>query len=296
MTSPKKKSLKEKLSSFFKTIPQTFYGPAFYASLAKRPTSKGILYLLGLHVVILIAMILTLAGFVMFGFGKIDAAIDNAANNYPEELVLTFEGGTVSSSVPSPYYIGADVFGLTLGEDDLSHLIVIDTETEYSNEAHKAHDAYVWLTKDSIYAYENENTSQVRGFSLSDVEEDGVVDKDIILTIADELKPIMKIGLVATGLFALPILLGFLFGWGLLYAFFLALLIMLLAKLLKRQYTYMQCYTIALYALTIGIAVDLIGIYLSFTVISALPTFLPTAIILLVVGLNLHASKPPSKE
>lgn len=270
--------------NFFSLIKKSIYEPEFYAQISKSSTGKAIGYFS------LLILLITLLQTVVPGWLLTTTAekgvrqfVNNALNEYPADLRVRITNGVVSTNVTEPYIIPLDN---SAPEDnpEIKNLIVIDTTTPFSASQFNNYQTIAWLTKDSIFV--RDNNGQFRTIDLSKVSH-FVLDKAVLVKLVQKIDPWFKF-IAPVGIFfiILGIYIGCLFR--LVYAFFLALCIFFLTKLMKKSQTYGNSYRIALYAMTLGLFVETI---LGWTNISGFP-FMFTLIALVIVFINLKTNTP----
>lgn len=262
------------MMNFLKTIRDSIYSPSFYATIPQKPFRSALGYFLLLSLFLtFIQAIIPIWNFATVGQEESTTFINQVADIYPSELEITIRNGAVSTNVEEPYFIALPNDG---------NLVVIDTKTPFSATQFRQYDSIAWIAKDSLFIREN-NGAQIRTIDLSQVS-NFTVDKPFVNSLIGQISPWLKF---VAPLAVIGILLGFyaLHAGRLLYLPFLALLIFLLAKLMKKSLPYGASYKVGLYAVTLGFFVELVlglvyfpGFPFMFTLISlavVLLNFLP---------------------
>lgn len=209
--------------------------------------------------------------------------------NYPEELVITMQGGKLSTNVEEPFMVPIpESWGnVMLKEVKMKNLIVIDTQTPFSISAMKDYGAFIWVGETSIFMNSDQ---EVRIYDISTVP-DGQLTKETIgvmwMTIENMLGKMM-IGIVIAGM------MGFYLGiivYEMVYLLFFALLAMILAGILKTKLTYGDCYKMGFHVLTVSFLltflIQLTKVWTNFYGF----WLMQTIVMLLVLGANLWEAK-----
>ncbi len=243
---------------FFQTIKASVYGPDFYASHEERTLGNAWGYYTKLSVLaaLVLAVVLSLVTIPPLNvfLARIPA---EAAKIYPPELVLTFENNTVRSNVQEPYFIDVpEEWKHAMPENERSkwqHLIVIDTANEYSNDLYQQYRPGAWLFHDGI-AIADQNGVKIQKFA--DMKDRNgaplrfTLDKAVVQRFFDALSPVFQFvpAILVTGIF-----LGLLFLYGLSIAVlaFIALFVLLLGRILKKEWDYPTSLKLSFYAATL---------------------------------------------
>ena len=153
---------------FFSSLTHSVYSPAFYAGLSRKTTMASVWYLLRVTLILFLLGALIILIPIVKNWDTIDQSIQNALNVYPEDLVLTFQDGQMTSNQVEPYFIESkeivpeqwreDFMESTSGEFP-KNIVVIDTVTPYTQEQFAAYDVLVWLSKDTVYIEDEAITS-----------------------------------------------------------------------------------------------------------------------------------------
>src|SRR3989338_6675393 len=77
---------------FFASLTNSVYSPSFYAALPQKTFWSSVWYL-------------TRVTLLIKNWDSIDQTVVNALNVYPEDLVLTFQDGQMTSNQAEPYFI-----------------------------------------------------------------------------------------------------------------------------------------------------------------------------------------------
>jgi hypothetical protein len=270
---------------FFKNIGSSIHSPKFYSDLPKKSFKQSfgyffllILLLTSIHLIFLIKPL----------FVEAPKAIQNVAqdliNCFPKDLELKIVEGKASVNKEEPYFISA-----CKGN---GFLAVIDTKTPYSSEKFEALKVPIWITKDAVI-YKKSNVEN-RTYNLSKIK-DFNLNKNTISSYQKMYEPYLKfVGPVLFTLTALGIYILYIFR--LVHLLILALIIWLMSKIFNKTLNYSTSYKIGLYAITLGLIVDLaVNLTSKYTHFFGFP-FMVTILTLAVVFVNLFQSKTSSKE
>lgn len=263
--------------NFFRNVLNSIYSPTFYAEIP----SKGLKGALGYFV--LLILLLTAVQTSTVAKPLLADASDNildmvskVVSQYPDELEIIVKNGTASTNVEEPYFVTLP----NSAGSDIKNLIVIDTMTPYSASGFNNYQALVWLTKDSLF-WKEHNSFQVRSIVLSQLG-DFKLNKQTLGNMVDQLSPWIKF--IGPLLFVFAIL-GFfmLYSFRLVYLLLLALLIWLLSIIFHWSLNYSSSYKIGLYAMTLGLVIELVAGLLKLQTFN----FMFTLLTILVVVVNM---------
>ena len=240
---------------FFSSLTHSVYSPAFYAGLSQKTTMASVWYLLRVTLILFLLGALIILIPIVKNWDTIDQSIQNALNVYPEDLVLTFQDGQMTSNQVEPYFIESkeivpeqwreDFMESTSGEFP-KNIVVIDTVTPYTQEQYAAYDVLVWLSKDTVYIEDEAITSR----PLSDVP-NAVVDK----TFVDEkiaiwwgqMKtaiPFLVVLFIVVGVVAITL-------FRMIYSVILAVGVLIIGSIMKLNLDFEGSYKIALHVITL---------------------------------------------
>jgi hypothetical protein len=281
---------------FFGTFKAALYSPQFYASIAQRKGSKAF----GYFVLITLLYTAILGGTFWFGTVKdFDANefVETALDVYPDDLVITIEDGTATVNKDEPFLIEAPAVwtsffdGLNEHSDpqEISNILVVDTQNEFSISKFQDYQTLMWLTGDSLF-FIDDGEGEVSGVSLDEVD-DIVLTKDNVSSFKDTALGIVKFFVpmfMAIGFIFIFIGLGI---WNLIYLLFLAVFISIVRTALDMDANYGLSYKTGLYAMTFiyvaGVIMDVVRIWTPFATFP----FMMSLIALAGVGLNLKNLK-----
>jgi len=274
---------------FFKNLANSFYKPDFYSQVIKKPVSYSFKNFF-LFALILGLILAAVCSFIYIP--KIKIFLDNVGtqivNIYPSELKIEIKNGVASANVQQPYFIKVPAF-FNQGSDktkQLENLIVIDTNNEFSTEKFNEYKTAAVLNKSSITTLDNQSGLKV--LPLKDVKSFSL-DKQMINSLFDKIKPLFKFvyPVFSVGAF-IAIFLGI--SLHLVYLFFGALLIWIIAKINKVQIGYWKSYQVGMHMMMPAILITTVTGFFHFT----FPFFL-TLLIILIAVFNLKNIENPTQ-
>lgn len=266
---------------FIKTVGSSIHSPEFYSTLSKKSFKQGFRYFLLLILSLTLIRVVALINPIFIESPKaISGFAQEIVNCFPKDLELDIKNGQASSSAKQPYFVSCK------GDQ----LAVIDTKTPYSSTQFDKYKVAVWVTKDTIF-YKRNNVEN-RSYSLAKAK-DFKLTKDVISSYQKTYEPYLKfVGPVLLLLTFVGIYLSYIFR--LIHLLTVALIIWLLSKSFKQNLSYKSSYKIGLYAITLGLIVDLVvSLIAGWTHFYGFP-FMVTILTLAVVFVNLFSSKNKS--
>lgn len=239
---------------FLHTIKKSIYDVDFYNTAKMERNGVAMkYYTLFIMLMVCITMIPLALNF-RVSLHSYPQGIDNIRSQivdiYPDELVLNFKNGKVSSNVEEPYHIpipGA------LNAKNPKNLITINTRESITSTDFDRYDTAAILGHDAIWIYNSqENKIEIQKFD-SFSKESIIINKqkatewiDLILNIGKKI--------IFLVIILLPfILFAFIWVKYIVYLLFGAIVILLIAKARKTNLTYGQAYKIGLYLITLPI-------------------------------------------
>ncbi len=281
---------------FFQTVRDSIYNPSFYASARTEKVSASVryffLFMLAVSLVTGISFSLS-----MWHWLSSTDAVRTTRNavlaSYPDELVLDFKDGHLSTNVPEPYFIPTPT-SLRGGPSESAdkkmpaNIIVIDTTHTITPSDFVKYDTGAILSGDSLWISDIKNNKvDVRAYA-SMKKDAFTVDKKQVTVWADMiigyLKPFFTVLLLT-----MPLLILGVFSAGyLLYLILGAALIWIIARIRKVDLTYGESYQLGLHLLTGPI---LYGLLATFIPALNIP-FLFTLILIVLAALNLVPQSP----
>jgi hypothetical protein len=270
------------MKQLFTAIQKSIYGPEFYRELATKPLSYSWKYFSAFALIIVI--FLTIVSSVPL-VTKANKAVREFPQKffayYPDDFEFIITNGVLTTNATEAYIFPIPPSLLALAQKDgISTLAVFDTKTPFSLEQFNAYHTLVWVGG-SQFVYRDKNTSvRVQQF---DPKTNVTVNEGVLRKIESFVSPYYRL---VGPLIVLVIFIGLFvaLGFNFVYLLFGALFILVLFRVMKKEFTYGQCYQIGLHAMTLPVLVHLV---LSITPLAfvGLP-FTSTMIMLVVVYLN----------
>jgi hypothetical protein len=235
---------------FFKNVKDSIYNPDHYHSLIAKPFSSALKYFL------LFILLLTLLTTIILSFTaipKIKFFIDKMGEEilryYPDELEIVIKKGKVSTNVQEPYFIKIPS-GKT--SSDLENILVINTKAPFSLENFKDYKTVCLLTEENLVGYDENQTIKI--IPLTNIS-DFKLNESIVSSFLTKIQPFFKLFYPFSILvFFMAIFIASL--WRMIYLFFGALLIWLVAKVRKVDIGYKKSYQLGLYLMTAPLLID----------------------------------------
>ncbi|HTK03249.1 MAG TPA: DUF1189 family protein [Alphaproteobacteria bacterium] len=242
-----------KLKTFFRTFVKSFQ-PNYYKDILKAKFSFSLKYLTFLLFVISLGYTLFIAAGLLVVKKEIPGFVEKTkkvvTTAYPQELVVSVKNHKLVTNVKEPYVV--------------ADFIVINTKANVEDV--KNYKSQVLVT-DSFVVY-SDKEGQIKAYSLEEVlkDLDGVVlNKDIyqkltseVLPYIDQLPTYFNIGLMILILLG-PIVGTILsLGWYLFYLLIFSVVLLIAAKLLKKDLSYSQVYKLGMHAVTLPILITLL--------------------------------------
>jgi hypothetical protein len=302
------------IKNFFRRILLTSISPASYRELLEKSFWRGFWYLY---------FLLTLFSFipVFTHLSYLDTAHEgavvltesikqNVKTLYPQELEVTVTRGEVSTNVAEPYYIDLPKPLKDFIDDELSkekeeklgnmnirHLVAIDTAGKA--EDFLRYESVVLLTKHSV-VYPDKDSNKNGAFKISPIppSENFLMNKDVYnqflvaaLPYVDLIPKAVDIG-VPLLMVAYPLIVpgGQICNY-LIYLLFTSLVLLIVATVTNRPYSYGKIYVLSLYGVTLPAIV-----YEVYDLVGHMPTFLFSGIFLLLMTLVLLALPKTEKK
>lgn len=239
--------------NFFQTIKDSIYNPAFYKSIPSKPLSFALSYFLKLILVLSLLNVLAIVFPVASGVTALtNKELPRLIASFPANLQVKIVNSQASTNVTEPYFIALPPSD---SQENYKNLLVINTKVPFSNEEFKAYDTLALLTRDAIY-YQDQASGQIRASSLSRVN-NVTIDREHLSQVLNKFSPYFKFIIpVLLIVFFVLFLIGSLFR--LIYLFVLSFIIYLLARIIDKQISYQNAYKVSLFAITLGLIVDLI--------------------------------------
>jgi hypothetical protein len=268
------------MNTFLTTVWKSIYGPGFYASHRQRTLGSAWRYFTTLSAGV--ALLVSIA-FSIVMVPRLNDALSKAPmyvmQAYPDELVLTFENGIARSNVVEPYYVSyPEIWTKDWGERATNlpkYLAVIETGKSTSDARIpdvKSSSALIHVYADGIMIAQEDGTFRTEQFiQKGRPTHPGVfiLNKEQVEKFVTEAKKYF--GYIPPIVVAM-IFVTLLIFYGIVLAFvaFIAFFIMLLGKLLRKEWTYAESLKLGFYSATLPLILY-----------SALP---PIALVLGIMG------------
>lgn len=279
---------------FFRSVRSSIYDPSFYRQLRSSSASAAFGYfaLLVFVLSVVVGIVISVTGWhQVVSSGVLGNARQVIASLYPDELILHYRDGRISSNVAEPYFIATPPSWRENDREESSeenrmpaNLVVISTRQPVSHADFARYDTNVILAGDSLWTFEaSKGKTQI--YALDRLGDDPItVDKATVNKLADKVigyvKPVLAIVFV---LLPFPIFLGLMIGY-LVYLLLGACLVWVVAKVRHVELGYGQSYKLGLHLMTLPLLYALVA-----HLIPALDIpWLFTIILVIVAYLNLR--------
>ncbi len=270
---------------FLNNIYKSIYSPTFYREILQKPFSYSMKNFW------LFILILALLGSIFLSFGAIsnfknivDNFVPEIINFYPQDLQITIKSGEVETNVQEPYFINIpkevkdDIKNQEM--TGIENFLVINTKEEFNLERFQSYKTFALLTKNSLISYKDNGIN----IQVIDKNINFIINKDVINNFYQKIKPFSRFIYPA-----IPVLiyLGVLFIMSskLIYLFFGALAIWILASIKGLKIKYWKAYQLSLHLIVPIILIESIAFV--FKIDIWIP-FLPTAILVIFASLNIN--------
>lgn len=241
---------------FLKDIKNSIYNPDYYNRVIANPFSSSLKYFL------LFILFLALLSTIILSFTvtpKIRFFIDTMSKEilryYPDELEIMIKKGKVSTNVQEPYFIKTSSDSKnTLMEN----ILVINTKDPFSLENFKSYKTACLLTEENLVCYDSNQTIKIN--PLTNIP-DFKLDKSIVSSFLTKIQPFFKLLYPFFILFFFMVI--FIASlWQMIYLFFGALFIWLVAKIRKVDIGYKKSYQLGLHLMTTSFLIDFLIKYM----------------------------------
>jgi len=290
-----------------KTFIHNFKLALTQSELYRDPSSfnvkGGLLHILGLSIILSIVSTIYIASISLplikegVRYGATFAA------KYPENLVLTLKGDTLTMNVPSPYEISytklyneiaTSTINLAERQNRAKNFIVIDADHEVSLASFDTYNTDMLLGKDGLISKDDAGSLRVNYYKNAKINE-LVISKTVVTRWNDRLQSLVKqLSPVVVSILGIILVIFSTIGTyiGFLVAALLGAVIVKLAAGAKgwKNFPYIDGLKIALYAVTVKAIINLVSYVIP------LPWFFTAALFTaLVVGLIPHKETPPEE-
>ncbi len=275
------------MQPFIEHIQKSIFSPEYYRELLERPSSYSWKYYWSFTM--LLSVFMTIASTIPL-VPLVNNALNDLTKNvvayYPNELVVHIDKGEASTNVSEPYYLTMPnvMREHVATTTDLLYLGVIDTHAQVSVEQFRAYKAAFWISKEYLVA--DDGSGGIR-FTKYGPLLTYTLNKQAVQNMLNSVEPFFKfIPPILVLIIFIAMLLSFTLN--LLYLLFGALLVMLMGKLMKQNWSYGTAYRLCLHATTLPL---IVGLAFSLLPIGGgnIP-FFSTVLLLVVVYANFYKS------
>ena len=276
--------------NFIKKIGDSVYSPAFYSSLNGKPLSFSIKYFFGLILIIAllggtVTSVLIVPELKVF----LSSLGREVISHYPDGLKIEIKKGQASINKPEPYVVKMPTDSDSLGElarkhPDIENLLVVDTKTDFSLTEFNNYKTVVLLARDVMVYKDKDDKITIQSLKkMPDI----TFTREIISGWIEKLTPLIK-----SLTFIIPPLLFIAFFilciFQLVYCLIAGLLVWIIAKIKKLNFSYQKSYQISIHLATLGMILGITG--LNVLHFSPIP-FTPTILIVILAFVNLKQSE-----
>lgn len=234
------------MRTFLYVLRRSFTDPSYYKELTKTPFSFSLKFFLAFFFLYALVATTIIAKNIIPPLDTFTKAMLGGVDRlYPPELVITIRKGEVTTNVSEPYVVPLSVLKSLFGDelpDNPKNLLVIDTKGTVDSFAD--YKTVALLTKRTLIARGEDSNWRV--YPLSNVS-DITIDQTLVRGLSEKVKPFlsMVIPLVILAIFAgisisVPVV-------TLLYILLIALIVMAIARLLKKTFTYKKGYQLGMH-------------------------------------------------
>jgi len=274
--------------NIFVKIKNSIYGPEYYKEVLSKPFSYSLKYYLvfSLLLALVFAVFVTIKFFPAASF--LATELEKVPEHFPVNLEVVIKDGKASANVEQPYFVKLPrdfkQSGNILQDTSvIENLIVVDTKNKFDLQTFQSYKTVALLTEDSIVYINNEN--QITIASLSSVK-DFTLNREVVSGFIGKVSPFL--GILYPLVFVFSYIGGFIaLLFEMAYLLFGALLIWLVAALLKLKIGYGKAYQLGLHLITLPVILCWIVLLLPFE--NPIPFF---GSILLILAALLNLRKP----
>lgn len=238
------------IKSFLRKIRDSIYNPSFYKSIPQGRLEAAFSYFFLLIFILSIIQTLFLAFPIVKAITQLtNKDLPKAVSSFPADLQVKIKDGKASTNVKEPYFVLLP----KPSQGDFKNFIVLDTTTPYSEDSFKKYSTFAILTRDSVY-YKADKNQPVKNMSLTTVK-DLTIDRQHLIELLNKYSPLVK-WFVPLLIILVGFLLFLFYILRLVYAIFLGVAILLVSRIVQPSLTFGQSYRVAIYAMTLGLLVE----------------------------------------
>ncbi len=278
------------MKDFIEHIQKSIYSPSYYREILTRPASHSWKYYGSLAMFLSVVMTIITSLPLVPRLNTFLAQLpEKVIAHYPHDLRVDIAKGIVSTTVSEPYFVNFNGATSTLASTSSLGLVVIDTKSEVNIERFRAYNSIFWLSSNAVVALDKDDS--LRTVVLSEMT--GTIDRVHVRLWLSEVTPYF---VFLPPIFVLLIFLGLMVTFLAMLGYLLldALLVFLLGKLLKQNWSYKDAYRLSLHAVTLPVLLSSVFYLLPISGFQ-LP-FFSTALVLFVVYINFKDTTPVVTE
>jgi hypothetical protein len=271
---------------FFRKIKDSIYNPEFYKTLPQSSMNSAVKYFL---LLILVLSIIQTAILSLPTFGAVselsNKALPKLVASYPTDLEVRIINGMASTNSKEPYFFPIK------GQNNsgFKNFLVIDTIDPYSEGEFKDFSTLALLTQSTLYY--QQNAGIIKSVSLSKVD-NLIINQQTLNQQLNKYSPLVKF-LTPLILLIIFVFLIIAYLFRLIYLLFLGLIIYLISRIMDLHLDFKQSYKVGLYAITLGLLIEILLRLLSPIVHLPMIPFLTT---IASSGVFIFNFKPKSKS
>lgn len=292
------------MKEFFKTVRSSIWDPAFYATASSRALKEGVKYLGSLAILAaFIAVVVLSVRFVPVVLKNVGVVTNLIVTNYPTGLVMTFDRGAVTTSEAKAYFMKLPPEIFKQSELDklkmmgVENFAVIDTRSDFeSSDQWRSAQSLILLSRNAVVMEDK------GGYKVQPLPRDLklVVDKGVVSGWASQIMPIVRVVLPTLIIFGFVVFFIGNFVLYTIYALLAALIIWMIARLVKRPGRYGEFLTVAFHSVTLAVLVDLFLIIFGLPMAAAMSRAILITVVVWMVNVEiwkkpeLPVANPPS--
>ncbi len=275
--------------NFLQTIKSSIYNPSFYSDVISGVEHKPFRYYFKLSLLLAVVFAVVLPFKAVPEIKKfIDESKVSIEQGYPKDLEVKIEKGVATTNAVEPYFVKFPETTAQVKTEmpDVENILVIDTKNPFSLEKFQSYKTVALLTADSVVSIEKDG--KVTMTPLKTLPNFTVNHENIVkwLEKTDQVKKALNF--VVPFMVFLGLFIAYVFK--LIYLFWGALLVYLVAKIKKINLSYRKSYHVALYAVTLPTLLSVLSFFTGLKMF----TFLPSIILVIAVWVNLKEEKVPT--
>ncbi len=258
------------LKNWFNTFKTALTKPKEYKKLSERSFWSGYWYLFLLILIGILIKTVVFASGVVVTVPMVKTQLPQVKHQiltaFPKDLIVQIENGSASTNAQEPYVITLHQLIPQLSKEPNMNLITIDTKARVDQ--YQSYKTTALLTKNSlVYPSRNNSTSNsYEVLPLSNIKGSVTIDRAFyalmvakLLPYVDKVPQAMYI-FAAVSVILFPIFGAFAFlNVSLIYLLIMVLILFILSKLMKRDFSYGSLYKASVYGLTFPLVVTYVA-------------------------------------